>query len=289
MLRGPARPPRPAPRAYACAYGAGARLPAARETPAAGRGGPLRCGPEVMEPPKVEKFSTANRGNGLRALAQLRPGELLFRSDPLAYTVCKGSRGVVCDRCLLGYVRSAVAHPSPRRAGDVVGLPAGSWVRDAAGSWVRTFGGCCPGAQPRVFRGASRLAGDWVRGLGGVPGSAPVPPWGRAGPGSTPRPCPRAAVGTGGSRRGRAKGQRCAAGNFTGEPKVCVPGGTLHRCGPGGHSWLGVVVGAQGCVPTGLGSRDPPGEDPAGRRRKNLAVYRTLSRVQVVFRLELRT
>ncbi|XP_044771901.1 histone-lysine N-methyltransferase SMYD3 isoform X2 [Neomonachus schauinslandi] len=55
-----------------------------------------------MEPPKVEKFSTANRGNGLRALAQLRPGELLFRSDPLAYTVCKGSRGVVCDRCLLG-------------------------------------------------------------------------------------------------------------------------------------------------------------------------------------------
>ncbi|XP_059761303.1 histone-lysine N-methyltransferase SMYD3 isoform X1 [Balaenoptera ricei] len=55
-----------------------------------------------MEPSKVEKFSTADRGNGLRALAPLRPGELLFRSDPLAYTVCKGSRGVVCDRCLLG-------------------------------------------------------------------------------------------------------------------------------------------------------------------------------------------
>jgi hypothetical protein len=57
-----------------------------------------------MEPLKVEKFATADRGNGLRALAPLRPGELLFRSDPLAYTVCKGSRGVVCDRCLLGYV-----------------------------------------------------------------------------------------------------------------------------------------------------------------------------------------
>ncbi|XP_048968388.1 histone-lysine N-methyltransferase SMYD3 isoform X2 [Canis lupus baileyi] len=56
-----------------------------------------------MEPPKVEKFSSASRGNGLRASAQLRPGELLFRSDPLAYTVCKGSRGVVCDRCLLGH------------------------------------------------------------------------------------------------------------------------------------------------------------------------------------------
>uniref|UniRef100_A0A0A6YWP2 SET and MYND domain containing 3 n=1 Tax=Mus musculus TaxID=10090 RepID=A0A0A6YWP2_MOUSE len=57
-----------------------------------------------MEALKVEKFTTANRGNGLRAVAPLRPGELLFRSDPLAYTVCKGSRGVVCDRCLLGKV-----------------------------------------------------------------------------------------------------------------------------------------------------------------------------------------
>ena len=56
----------------------------------------------------MEKFSTTDRGNGLRALAPLRPGELLFRSDPLAYTVSKGSRGVVCDRCLLGYVS-----PSP--------------------------------------------------------------------------------------------------------------------------------------------------------------------------------
>ncbi|KAM7336598.1 hypothetical protein ACRRTK_005091 [Alexandromys fortis] len=61
-----------------------------------------------MESLKVEKFTTADRGNGLRAVAPLRPGELLFRSDPLAYTVCKGSRGVVCDRCLLGYVRRGV-------------------------------------------------------------------------------------------------------------------------------------------------------------------------------------
>ncbi|KAL1769896.1 histone-lysine N-methyltransferase SMYD3 [Sigmodon hispidus] len=69
--------------------------------------GGTRCGSEVqicarMEPLKVEKFTTADRGNGLRAVVSLRPGELLFRSDPLAYTVCKGSRGVVCDRCLLG-------------------------------------------------------------------------------------------------------------------------------------------------------------------------------------------
>uniref|UniRef100_A0A2K5Y619 SET domain-containing protein n=1 Tax=Mandrillus leucophaeus TaxID=9568 RepID=A0A2K5Y619_MANLE len=65
-----------------------------------------------MEPLKVEKFATANRGNGLRAVTALRPGELLFRSDPLAYTVCKGSRGVVCDRCLLGCVWGALAHLS---------------------------------------------------------------------------------------------------------------------------------------------------------------------------------
>ncbi|XP_060048093.1 histone-lysine N-methyltransferase SMYD3-like [Erinaceus europaeus] len=55
-----------------------------------------------MERRKVEKFRTADRGHGLRAVAPLHPGELLFRSDPLAYTVCKGSRGVVCDHCLLG-------------------------------------------------------------------------------------------------------------------------------------------------------------------------------------------
>lgn len=50
----------------------------------------------------MEKFRTADRGHGLRATAPLRPGELLFRSDPLAYTVCRGRRGVVCDHCLLG-------------------------------------------------------------------------------------------------------------------------------------------------------------------------------------------
>ncbi|XP_075396709.1 histone-lysine N-methyltransferase SMYD3 isoform X1 [Tenrec ecaudatus] len=54
-----------------------------------------------METAKVEKFRSPGRGNGLRAVKALRPGELLFRSDPLAYTVCKGSRGVVCDCCLL--------------------------------------------------------------------------------------------------------------------------------------------------------------------------------------------
>uniref|UniRef100_A0A6P5JU52 [histone H3]-lysine(4) N-trimethyltransferase n=1 Tax=Phascolarctos cinereus TaxID=38626 RepID=A0A6P5JU52_PHACI len=53
-----------------------------------------------MERSKLEKFRSPSRGNGLRALVPLRPGELLFRSEPLAYTVCKGSRGLVCERCL---------------------------------------------------------------------------------------------------------------------------------------------------------------------------------------------
>uniref|UniRef100_A0A8I5NP52 [histone H3]-lysine(4) N-trimethyltransferase n=1 Tax=Papio anubis TaxID=9555 RepID=A0A8I5NP52_PAPAN len=79
----------------------GSRQPVRRQRLDAGSR--LRCRScGRMEPLKVEKFATANRGNGLRAVTALRPGELLFRSDPLAYTVCKGSRGVVCDRCLLG-------------------------------------------------------------------------------------------------------------------------------------------------------------------------------------------
>ncbi|XP_063092837.1 histone-lysine N-methyltransferase SMYD3 isoform X4 [Cavia porcellus] len=77
--------------------------PTARGKLAEELGALLRCWTcETMEPLKVEKFTTADRGNGLRAVAPLRPGELLFRSDPLAYTVSKGSRGVVCDHCLLG-------------------------------------------------------------------------------------------------------------------------------------------------------------------------------------------
>lgn len=133
-----------------------------------------------MEPLKVEKFSTADRGNGLRALAPLRPGELLFRSDPLAYTVCKGSRGVVCDRCLLGYVRSALAHRSlsargPRSWGGVcvVGSPPldSIWPGLPRCSAPHSPHVRLPGARggwqtPRGRPGAA------VPGVGGVPGSA---------------------------------------------------------------------------------------------------------------------
>lgn len=181
-----------------------------------------------MEPLKVEKFSTADRGNGLRALAPLRPGELLFRSDPLAYTVCKGSRGVVCDRCLLGYVRSALAHRSPVSAGSAV---LGGCVGGARPGTPSGRG--CPGAQPRTLltcgsRGL--VAADRLRAAApGLPcrGSGvsqaqplqlcralldlltPAPPW--------------APVGTGGSRWGRQKGKRWAGGNLAGEQKVRAP------------------------------------------------------------------
>lgn len=72
--------------------------------------------------------------------------------------------------------------------------------------------------------------------------------------------------------------------------------GTKSRC-PGRHASpvrLEVTVGggwawrAQGCVQMGLGTQAPPEEDRVGGRWKNLGVYGTLSRVQVVFRLELR-
>ncbi|XP_057363840.1 histone-lysine N-methyltransferase SMYD3 isoform X2 [Manis pentadactyla] len=86
---------------YVCAQGAGALLPPGRRELRTRRTRRERCC-RAMEQLKVEKFRTADRGNGLRAVVPLRPGELLLRSDPLAYTVCKGSRGVVCDHCLLG-------------------------------------------------------------------------------------------------------------------------------------------------------------------------------------------
>lgn len=160
-----------------------------------------------MEPSKVEKFSTADRGNGLRALARLRPGELLFRSDPLAYTVCKGSRGVVCDRCLLGYVRSALTHLSPehcgvRGAGGVGVRP--SW--DAPWPWLHGVSvlPSCP--APHTSRraapaGASRLTdSSWPLGCrhGGWrnPRLSPASLQSGAGPAIT-HP---AAVGTGESR-----------------------------------------------------------------------------------------
>uniref|UniRef100_F7CFL6 [histone H3]-lysine(4) N-trimethyltransferase n=1 Tax=Ornithorhynchus anatinus TaxID=9258 RepID=F7CFL6_ORNAN len=53
-----------------------------------------------MEPSRLEKFSSPGKGRGLRALARLHPGDLLFSSKPLAYTACKGSPAAVCDHCL---------------------------------------------------------------------------------------------------------------------------------------------------------------------------------------------
>lgn len=83
----------------------------------------------------MEKVQHHRQGNGLRALAPLRPGELLFRSIQLAYTVSKGSRGVVCDRCLLGYVSLSPGSPNSagvRYAGDVEE----QFSPDSPGPWL---------------------------------------------------------------------------------------------------------------------------------------------------------
>lgn len=146
-----------------------------------------------MEPLKVEKFATANRGNGLRAVTALRPGELLFRSDPLAYTVCKGSRGVVCDRCLLGCVWGALAHLSRELCG-LLGASGGRRPRDSC--WMGLhgqLGGAAPDA--RVPGGGSRLTGRPDTPLGCRSG---------AGEGARAQPLPRN-LGCGGN--GKAVGQ----------------------------------------------------------------------------------
>ncbi|XP_038617029.1 histone-lysine N-methyltransferase SMYD3 isoform X1 [Tachyglossus aculeatus] len=53
-----------------------------------------------MEAPRLEKFGSPGKGRGLRALRRGRPGDLLFRSEPLAYTVCRGSADGLCEHCL---------------------------------------------------------------------------------------------------------------------------------------------------------------------------------------------
>lgn len=220
MLRGPSRPA-PRPTCARRAQARGSRQPARnlQRDAAAVRG--EECG--RMEPLKVEKFSTTDRGNGLRALAPLRPGELLFRSDPLAYTVCKGSRGVVCDRCLLGYVRSALAHLNPIRG-----------VRGTAGRGTPPGRGCtgarrcCGGVQPRTL--LVQVLGT-RRGWGTPPGhplgcraGARVlgPTQARSlqgGAGAANTHSPWAAVGIGGSRWDRLKGKRWAGDKRAGEQK----------------------------------------------------------------------
>lgn len=146
-----------------------------------------------MEPPKVEKFSTTDRGNGLRAAAPLRPGELLFRSDPLAYTVCKGSRGVVCDRCLLGYVRSALGHLSPVGAARGTARPplrpAGA-AAEVPSPALLPWGSPGRGAADRLRQATPWAAlrdGERARGAGrGIPGSVPAALQRGAGPANTP-------------------------------------------------------------------------------------------------------
>ncbi|XP_029449811.1 histone-lysine N-methyltransferase SMYD3 [Rhinatrema bivittatum] len=50
---------------------------------------------------RFEKFHSAGKGNGLRAVCALPPGELLYAAaEPFVYAVTAKSRGAVCERCL---------------------------------------------------------------------------------------------------------------------------------------------------------------------------------------------
>ncbi|XP_054839132.1 histone-lysine N-methyltransferase SMYD3 [Eublepharis macularius] len=48
----------------------------------------------------MEKFASPGKGNGLRLTKHAKPGELLYRAEPFAYTVTKKRLGGVCERCL---------------------------------------------------------------------------------------------------------------------------------------------------------------------------------------------
>lgn len=217
-------PPRPAPRRTRArrAQARGSRPPARIRLPDAPPSEVRSC--PGMEPPKVEKFSTADRGNGLRALAPLRPGELLFRSDPLAYTVSKGSRGVVCDRCLLGYVRSA----SPtrcRRGGPGAAVPSPELLLSG-------------GSRGRAWRaGSAGHPSGCLAGLGRTPGSVPAA--------LTP------------TRRGLRRELGEQGSRLQGERWVGVSSLGSKKCVSGATGVLSVAVGSTQSAGCGFGVRRP--------------------------------
>uniref|UniRef100_A0A8C6VCQ4 [histone H3]-lysine(4) N-trimethyltransferase n=1 Tax=Naja naja TaxID=35670 RepID=A0A8C6VCQ4_NAJNA len=48
----------------------------------------------------MEKFASPGKGNGLRLLKAVKPGQLLYRAAPFAYIVSKKRLGGVCEHCL---------------------------------------------------------------------------------------------------------------------------------------------------------------------------------------------
>ncbi|XP_026551226.1 histone-lysine N-methyltransferase SMYD3 isoform X1 [Pseudonaja textilis] len=48
----------------------------------------------------MEKFASPGKGNGLRLLKAVKPGQLLYRAAPFAYIVSKKRLGGVCECCL---------------------------------------------------------------------------------------------------------------------------------------------------------------------------------------------
>lgn len=78
----------------------------------------------------MEKFASPGKGNGLRLLKAVKPGELLYRAAPFAYIVSKKRLGGVCEHCLRRYWLSLLAGTLTRRF-PLPFLPAGSEKKPA--------------------------------------------------------------------------------------------------------------------------------------------------------------
>ena len=48
----------------------------------------------------IEKFTTADKGLGLRACTNFTEGVVLFSKKPYAHIIAKNQRNFFCDQCL---------------------------------------------------------------------------------------------------------------------------------------------------------------------------------------------
>ncbi|TKS69929.1 Histone-lysine N-methyltransferase SMYD3 [Collichthys lucidus] len=49
--------------------------------------------------PRLERFVSPGKGNGLRATARIKPGELVYSAEPLACCVSNKVSREVCHHC----------------------------------------------------------------------------------------------------------------------------------------------------------------------------------------------
>lgn len=56
----------------------------------------MRCKVES----KMERFISPGKGNGLRALSEIKPGQLIYSSEPIAFCVAEKFLKSTCQTCL---------------------------------------------------------------------------------------------------------------------------------------------------------------------------------------------